>query len=82
MNVSFYTIIEDEHGGSYDVDDYEIVESFVAAPIVTLEASTSFVAILLELSNCNLSVVGFPLESWEFPCPSFSPEVMAPKRHQ
>jgi hypothetical protein len=30
-------IINNEHGGSYDMDDYETVESSIPAPIVTLE---------------------------------------------
>jgi hypothetical protein len=34
-------MIKDEHGGSYDMDDYKTVEPSVAAPIVTPEASTS-----------------------------------------
>jgi hypothetical protein len=39
-------IIEDEHGGSYDVDDYETVESSIAAPTVICEAPRGFAAIL------------------------------------
>jgi hypothetical protein len=35
-------IIKDECGGSYDMDDYETVESSIAAPTTTLESSTIF----------------------------------------
>jgi hypothetical protein len=39
-------IFENELEGSYDVDDYEIVESCIAASTITLEASMSFAGIL------------------------------------
>jgi hypothetical protein len=38
-------IFENEIEGSYDVDDYEIVESSIAASTITLEASMSFAGI-------------------------------------
>jgi hypothetical protein len=39
-------IIKDEFRGKYDVDNYEIVESSIAATTITLEAPTSFAVIL------------------------------------
>lgn len=38
-------IIENERVGSNDMDEYEIVEPFVASQIVTLKALMGFVAI-------------------------------------
>jgi hypothetical protein len=46
MYHSHNKIIEDEHGGAYNVHDYEIVESFVATTTITLEAPMSFAATL------------------------------------
>lgn len=37
--------IDDEHGGSYDVDEYEIVETSITIPTITLEAPMSFAVI-------------------------------------
>lgn len=39
-------IVENESGGSYDLDDYKIVEFSVVAPTITLEALISFTDIL------------------------------------
>lgn len=38
-------IIDDEHGGSYDVDEYEIVETSITIPTITFEAPMSFAVI-------------------------------------
>jgi hypothetical protein len=39
-------IIKDEHGGSYDMDDYKIIESSFAASTITLKALSGFSTIL------------------------------------
>jgi hypothetical protein len=35
-------VIDDQRGVSYDVDDFRIVESLIAAPTITPEAPTGF----------------------------------------
>lgn len=35
-------IIENKHGGPYNVNDYEIVKTSIAASSITLEAPTNF----------------------------------------
>jgi hypothetical protein len=39
-------IIRDEREGSYNIDDYEIVEFSVAAPTITLETHIIFASVL------------------------------------
>jgi hypothetical protein len=42
LHVSFWRkIIKNEHGESYDVDDYDIVKFFVASPTITLSNNDS-----------------------------------------
>lgn len=49
-------IIEDEHKWSYDIDGYEIVESFDATLTITLEAS-NFAVILQPKIAIHYSLV-------------------------
>lgn len=49
--------IKDECGESYDVDDYEVVESPIAAPTMTSEVPTDFVAILQHVTVIHLSML-------------------------
>jgi hypothetical protein len=42
LHVSFWRmIIKNEHGESYDMDDYDIVKFFVASPTITLSNNDS-----------------------------------------
>jgi hypothetical protein len=50
-------IIEDDHGGSYDVDDYETIESFAATPPMTPKAPTRFVVILQRETTLHAKLV-------------------------
>jgi hypothetical protein len=50
-------IIEDDHGGSYDVDDYETIESFAATPPMTPKAPTRFVVILRRETTLHAKLV-------------------------
>lgn len=50
-------IIENEHGEAYDMDDYEIVDSFIIASTITLETSTSFAVVLQD----GTTICGSPM---------------------
>jgi hypothetical protein len=44
--ILYNTIIEDECEGAYNVNNYKIVESSIAASTITLETLTSFATII------------------------------------
>lgn len=44
--------IEDEHEGAYNMDDYEIVESFVVAPTIT-----SSIGVLCSILYCEIKAM-------------------------
>jgi hypothetical protein len=50
-------IIEDEHGGSYDVDNYETIEFFTATPPMTPKAPMRFAVILRRETTLHAKLV-------------------------
>jgi hypothetical protein len=56
-------IIENEHGEAYDMDDYEIVDSFIIASTITLETSTSFAVVLQDGTTICASLMHYQLQN-------------------
>jgi hypothetical protein len=56
-------IIENEHGEAYDMDDYEIVDSFIIASTITLETSTSFAVVLQDGTTICASAMHYQLQN-------------------
>jgi hypothetical protein len=55
-------VIKDECGGSYDLDDYEIVKSSIEVSIITPEAHTSFAINLRR--EASATILTSVIHSW------------------